>query len=322
MFFEVLTYNQSEYVFQTLESIKYQVLTYGKDEENSLFVFDDASEDDTYDRVLFWISNNRCLFADSGANKNSHNIGTVQNTISAINLAGNNAFQMIAGDDIFSYRSCYEVIPSEGVLFSPILPFEGNRIKTEIDFVEWKRLLLSYNTQRVVSYVRNALRFRNPILAPGVFYQPGFFSVNEGMLESISRWKYTEDLPTWDYYFNYVDSPKVSLDVYPRVLYRHNSGISTSSHNEKHNEYEAERERIGKVFYSGINDKRVSVQIDYLFDRACNFTLKRFGNLSKIVKEQNEILYVEAQNNEDYLATIVRNADIVEEGFARASRMA
>ena len=43
--FGILTYNQENYVLETLESIKYQKIHYGSEKKVSLIITDDASKE-------------------------------------------------------------------------------------------------------------------------------------------------------------------------------------------------------------------------------------------------------------------------------------
>ena len=60
--FLVLAYNHENYIIEHLESIKYQVLTYGEEMSVDILISDDFSRDRTVDLIEKWIFANKRLF--------------------------------------------------------------------------------------------------------------------------------------------------------------------------------------------------------------------------------------------------------------------
>ena len=60
--FVVTCYNQAEVVTHALESIRYQICRFGKDQKFQLIVADDGSEDSSCEVIEQWITGNRDIF--------------------------------------------------------------------------------------------------------------------------------------------------------------------------------------------------------------------------------------------------------------------
>ena len=62
--FGVCTYNSENFILETLESIKYQIESYGDNWDVTLVVSDDASSDKTVELVKEWCQRNEGIFED------------------------------------------------------------------------------------------------------------------------------------------------------------------------------------------------------------------------------------------------------------------
>ena len=76
---------------ETLESIKYQKEHFGLDCMIDIILVDDASKDQTYNLVQYWINENRTLFRNVKMIRNSENQGTVRN----FNVIINNIYKAL-----------------------------------------------------------------------------------------------------------------------------------------------------------------------------------------------------------------------------------
>lgn len=94
----VLTYNSSEYVLSTLESIKRQTYT-GPIE---LIIGDDCSQDDTVSICQQWLESNKARFANTRLLQPIENQGVVGNINSCLKIAEGEWIKDIAGDDILA----------------------------------------------------------------------------------------------------------------------------------------------------------------------------------------------------------------------------
>lgn len=122
----VLTYNSSEYVLETLESVKRQ--TYPNIE---LIISDDGSKDDTVSKCRNWLEENKGRFVDVKliAEKN---IGVSGNTNRALYKANGEWFKDLAGDDILptdaveNHLSFIEAHPNVNYFFGKEIFFYGS----------------------------------------------------------------------------------------------------------------------------------------------------------------------------------------------------
>lgn len=90
----VITYNSSNYVIDTLESVAQQ--TYYNIE---LIVSDDGSTDDTPTKVQVWLDKHKRRFIRASLLSDGCNHGTVKNINRAVNYAEGQWIKSIAGDD-------------------------------------------------------------------------------------------------------------------------------------------------------------------------------------------------------------------------------
>ena len=97
----VLTYNSSDYVLETLDSIKCQ------DYPNlELIVSDDGSNDETYRIVSEWIESNKDSFSRSVIIKSFTNRGTCHNYNQGVCNSSGTFIKTIDGDDCLNGSNC------------------------------------------------------------------------------------------------------------------------------------------------------------------------------------------------------------------------
>lgn len=101
----IVTYNSSQYVLETLESIKLQ--TYQNIE---LVVSDDCSTDDTYEVCQKWIKDNKERFVGVSIVHTPHNMGVAGNCNNAYEVANGEWIKGLAGDDKLSTNSIEEYV--------------------------------------------------------------------------------------------------------------------------------------------------------------------------------------------------------------------
>lgn len=107
--FGVITYNQEDVIIETLESIKYQVKTYGSKYLCRLIIADDCSKDHTLALCENWIDKNKDYFVTTIMLKHEENQGTVKNIISVLERIESSNFKIMDGDDVFSSRNIFEL---------------------------------------------------------------------------------------------------------------------------------------------------------------------------------------------------------------------
>lgn len=188
----VLTYNSSNTVLETLDSIAAQ--TYKNIE---LIISDDCSKDDTVKVCEKWLEENRERFVVSQIITSDTNTGITGNANRAFNAARGLWIKGIAGDDIL-LPECIEknveyIInhPNAKLVFSKIIPFGNKDCINQYQNVflnSYGCLLLN---DRDFFYL---IRLRNFLPASSSFINKSLFSQIGGYDESIPM---LEDWPFW-----------------------------------------------------------------------------------------------------------------------------
>ena len=224
--FGVMTFNQEATVIETLESIKYQVLHYGKELTIALHIIDDCSHDKTVDICSSWISQNNHLFYICKLHKNEVNKGTVSNYIRLLELVNGNSFKVIAGDDLICssvniFKSFEDINDLKMKIGTPLFLKEGN-----IFFTEQRIIDNLYYSHKDKSKQYNM----NMIMRGGYFNTPACLITKRLFLNSsaeafLSKFRLFEDDPTWFSIVKNVDEVDLQFvkDVF--VIYR----LSSSS---------------------------------------------------------------------------------------------
>lgn len=108
--FCILCYNHESYILTHLNSIKYQILNYGKDIDFHLIITDDASKDSSILKIQNWIASNRNLFVNIETIFNSTNQGTCYNTKKIFQVVNTNYFKLTAGDDYYGSSNIFRAV--------------------------------------------------------------------------------------------------------------------------------------------------------------------------------------------------------------------
>ncbi len=126
----VVCYNASEYIIETLESVKAQ--TYKNLE---LIVSDDCSRDGTADIARAWMNDNKNLFVRTELITVDHNTGVSANYNRAVKACQGEWIKNVDGDDLIAPNCVEENIeyvvkhPDAKLIFSNMYFFRGNNIK-------------------------------------------------------------------------------------------------------------------------------------------------------------------------------------------------
>lgn len=128
----VITYNSSETVIETLESIKQQ--TYPLLE---LVVSDDCSNDDTMAKVKEWADLNKKRFHSIRLTERKKNVGVVINCNKGIRKCNGKYVQIIAGDDLLpacAIEEKYRFAEKNRlqIVITMVKPFGKNKIRTQM----------------------------------------------------------------------------------------------------------------------------------------------------------------------------------------------
>jgi alpha-1,3-rhamnosyltransferase len=223
----LVAYNSSEFIIETLESIKRQ--TY---ENIELIISDDASNDKTFEICQSWISRNQKRFVMTELIAAKKNTGIHANCNRGAKKANGSWLKFIAGDDILLDEAIskgvnYINLKVDTLIFaSNVIKFKSNynSITNETTALQ-NNTFFKLETSTIQQFQQ--ILIHNPIFAPSVFLSRKLFDLNEGFDESIS---YMEDYPFWIKTLQ----NGVHIDFLPEttVAYRLSEG-SVSGHNSQ-----------------------------------------------------------------------------------------
>lgn len=108
--FIVISYNAEKYILETLESIRYQIVKYGKDRTYQLVIADDCSKDNTQELMDKWLLRYHNLFEDITKIYQKENMGTCQNIADALRMIKGDVFFSTAGDDLIAPIDVFTVL--------------------------------------------------------------------------------------------------------------------------------------------------------------------------------------------------------------------
>lgn len=225
--FGILSYNQEDYILETLESIKYQKVQYGAEIDVSLIITDDASKDRTVEVINAWLEKNGTYFADVDLIANQQNKGTVANFCTILKKADKGDFKVIAGDDLIGHKN----------LFAEYENLDEKKLKTyfRIELCDGK---ISYREKYLIefyyhkthsggrTYHLKNFRKGRYLHTPSTLYTKQLF-VNADCEKNLEGYRLFEDDPMW--YSMIKNQKDLEIDFVPRgiVLYRmHNQSVS------------------------------------------------------------------------------------------------
>lgn len=221
--FIVLTYNHEAYVREHLESIKYQITTFGQDMFFDLIIADDNSRDETIVVAQEWLKQNNELFRDICLLQQNPNVGTVKNIQMAIERVKTTSFKFLAGDDKYYINNIFELFDSRAFIITPVLPF--GRYEKIIPYLKNSyRLLLLHNS---VAKLCKLLCYGNFLPAPGVFVSDTCYKDGD-LWKTLSNFRLIEDYPSWYYIFHKYKDINLKILTTPYVCYRVGNGVSTN----------------------------------------------------------------------------------------------
>lgn len=251
--FGVMTYNQESIICETLESIKYQIETYGKDVDCTIIVTDDCSKDKTVEVVENWLQNNEKLFCNIIKKYNKENKGVPYNYNAIMQLIKTEAFEIVAGDDLLSTENIFETakkLYSNELLCTLPTYLIGNKIVVNRSKLERQFWLM--NIRLTKTQCQRLFKMSMLIHSPSAVYSKYLY--NEGRCwELNSQFRLFEDDPSWYSMFKNVSDMKVQISGDIQVLYRiSEKSISNRKVNDAAKKaFEDELHKLYKIY---IND--------------------------------------------------------------------
>jgi hypothetical protein len=192
--FCVLAYNHSQFIVEHLETIKFQVLNYGKDIECSIIINDDASKDDTVRLVEIWFSENDKIFKHISKIYNKINVGTCNAVINISNKLKTKYFKITAGDDIYSSTNIFQFVNSnQNTSLLSGIPLRLVDGVVSISFFEVFNYLASdciYKNKSLIDRLSNV----SIVNAPNLFYSERDIK-NPKIIAFLKKFDLVEDWP-------------------------------------------------------------------------------------------------------------------------------
>lgn len=241
--FVTLTYNQQSYIIQHLESIRWQIETYGAGRQVNFILADDASVDGTVEKALQWLSENESLFSSVTILNASANNGTVVNYTRALQHVETERFKLLAGDDLYGANDVFSACESSNFSLSPVIYFAKNRVTTgQYELRHWVfREFVHEQKKDLRKTILKRMHYKNCLQAGGVIYSRSV--ADEGFFKAIAPYRLIEDVPMWKYILRQ-KTLQPTLILKPLVLYRSHSGISTGKKHSGNAQYEQELLRL------------------------------------------------------------------------------
>lgn len=305
--FGMLTYNQEDYVIEHLESIKYQILNYGKNIKVYFVLSDDASKDNTVKYVKKWTEANKELFAGIKIVAKESNEGIVPNYLTMLSNIHTSHYKILAGDDMYYKNNVFELAKQGSFIITPTIYFAENRISTFITIDRYEILLLHNEKGNLKNYLRKRLRYSNCIDAPGVFLN--YCLIDQELVNELKKYQWVEDVPMWSYLFN-KDTVEVQILQEPYILYRSAVGISRNKNHSARKPFDDEVLKIKKTIF--VDRSRYPRIINFY---GCKYEWERFmlkfywRKNNKMLKAFEKNISTEEMLAEDYLLEILDNAN-------------
>lgn len=239
--FAVMTYNQEKYIIEHLESIKYQINTFGKGNNYKLLICDDFSSDNTVFFINKWLNMNENLFSEVEIRVNKFNMGISKNYVNMLKQINTKEFKTLAGDDLYYKNNIFDIDFSYDFICTPILEFNKNTVYKQTP-TSFFLVLRANNFFKIKKY----LKYGDILLAPGIFLNYEIIK-DKNLLEYILKGNWIEDVPQWEYLF-FLKNRELNIKVMkiPYILYRWSIGISNNANHEKNENFIAELNSLKK----------------------------------------------------------------------------
>ncbi|AXH14464.1 glycosyltransferase, family 2 [Malaciobacter mytili LMG 24559] len=192
--FIVISYNHEKYILEHLESIKYQIINFGKDISCNLIIADDGSKDKTVELSKFWLDKNANLFNKINVIADGVNRGTCKNLSLALKYLETDKCKLTAGDDVYSCENLFvefEKINDVDILSGlPINFIDGKMIDSTFDIFNLYATNIIYKN----SNYNDRLKRINFFNAPSIVYNVNALRNNE-VINFMEKFLVTEDYP-------------------------------------------------------------------------------------------------------------------------------
>ena len=230
--FVIISYNHENYILEHLESIKFQVVTYGADLDVDVIVSDDCSLDNTRALIDNWFGINRTFFRNVEFLYNQKNLGTCKSVSNALARIVAPRFKLTASDDVYSNENIFELsrcVSEESMRTGRVLYLKGSMI--QFDPVT---SALETVTDVIYRKVKPFHRFKHFSFtnAPNLVYCGDCLS-NQHVRSYLSRFDVVEDWPLQVAIAREFPEKRIKLIDQVLVYYRRTTGSTYLVANER-----------------------------------------------------------------------------------------
>ncbi|MDF2534527.1 MAG: glycosyltransferase, family 2 [Bacillales bacterium] len=221
--FITLTFNHEKYILQHLESIKFQIETFGQDFDFQLIIADDKSTDKTLQLANLWCKENCRLFTLVEIEESQHNNGTCENYTRVWEKVKGTYFKTLAGDDLFAKNNIFkylECLNGNNIVSGLPIRFGNNKIMHTTS--EIKQIIATdiiYKKHKFFELVKRV----SVMNTPSLYYETTFLK-NINICNFVKKFNVIEDYPTIIKIAEVY--PETKYQVIPKVmvLYRRTEG--------------------------------------------------------------------------------------------------
>lgn len=224
--FGICTYNSMDYIVNTLESIKYQIVTYGDGIKVNLVISDDASSDETITVCKQWAEKNGSFFNHIKIIENPLNRGLAKNYCELLRNIKTEYFIKIDGDDLISSDNIFEkIIGISKNEMRIYFPFKFNSEKVYADEVDICNFIKYSGKQSNHKKDLRLFEMLKPFNTPEVVL--GRMCFTDDCLKFVEKFTQFEDDTSLYYVLKHNTQMKMKFIIEPLVLYRvHNKSLS------------------------------------------------------------------------------------------------
>ncbi len=221
--FVTCTYNHNDFILMHLESIKYQVKTCFKNDNITLIIADDGSQDATLQLCKTWCKINQDLFCEIVLLGDGENRGTCKNLLLAVEHVRDEFFYILAGDDVYGFKDLKKAVCEleHFDLVSAICPAfylsDNGEYKIGTDYSMYKTVIAKGTSP---FFFRRLFTIEGCITeAAPVIYRSTM--INDSVKSQIAKYRLIEDQPMMYEFFRNRKLKMKYLD-YSYVMYRIN----------------------------------------------------------------------------------------------------
>lgn len=275
------TYNTGEYIFDMLDSIKYQ--TYPNIE---LIIVDDNSSDGTYDRILHWYENLTSSNQKIIILKNEKNIGLTKTVNIGYQKCSGEYVFLSDHDDIWSYEKVEKQVGIFEKNKDVVICFHDREMinreneticQSEYKYINFNQESANANEilEKKIRYSANTLSFKNIVEAKSIFPIP-------------------KDIIEHDYYLTVCFSlfGKIRYVQQPLVKYRiHEENLSGNYALEVIKTYKSYKTLMKKGKRVSNDSMIIKKHIEDVFSQIVDFPLKKQKRYTIMVKKFIPIIH-------------------------------